>query len=99
MADQDRSTFETVADLLAEICEIPREQITPRTHVMNDLDVDSLDFLDTVFAIDKEFGIKVPIEEWTEEVNSGRADSDKYFVLESLSANIDRLRAEAAAKA
>lgn len=92
-----RSTFETVADLLSEICDIPREDIVPESHVMNDLEVDSLDFLDTVFAIDKEFGIKVPVEEWTEEVNANEASSDEYFVLGRLCERIDELRARAAA--
>jgi len=50
-----------------------------------------LDFLDIVFAIDKEFGIKVPLEKWTQEVNDGKASTDDYFVMKNLCAKIDAL--------
>ena len=85
------STFDTVADIIAETCDIPRAQITPDSHAINDLGIDSLDFLDVAFAIDKAFGIKMPLEQWTAEVNEGKSSSDNYFVLKGLCANIDAL--------
>ena len=75
------STFETVAGIIAETCDIPREKITPDSHAINDLGIDSLDFLDVAFAIDKAFGIKMPLEQWTQEVNEGKVSTDEYFVL------------------
>ena len=66
------ATFDKVADIIAETSEIDRETITPESHTIDDLGIDSLDFLDIVFAIDKEFGIKIPLEQWTQEVNEGR---------------------------
>ncbi len=53
------ATFDKVADIIAETSEIDRETITPESHTIDDLGIDSLDFLDIVFAIDKEFGIKI----------------------------------------
>ena len=54
---QDESNpFNTVATIIAETCDIPREKITPNSHAINDLGIDSLDFLDVAFAIDKAFG-------------------------------------------
>ncbi|MGH7044060.1 MAG: acyl carrier protein [Acetobacteraceae bacterium] len=91
------STFDTVAGIIAETCDIPRESITPESHAINDLGIDSLDFLDVAFAIDKAFGIKMPLEQWTAEVNEGKASSDNYFVLKGLCANIDALVAAKAA--
>jgi len=90
-------TFDKVADIIAETSEIPREEITPESHAIDDLGIDSLDFLDIVFAIDKEFGIKVPLEKWTQEVNEGKASTADYFVLKNLVARIDELRAAKAA--
>ena len=55
------------------------------------LGIDSLDFLDIAFAIDKTFGIKMPLEQWTQEVNEGRATTEQYFVLQNLSTRIDEL--------
>ena len=85
------STFDTVAGIIAETCDIPRDTITPESHAINDLGIDSLDFLDVAFAIDKAFGIKMPLEQWTQEVNEGKVSSDQYFVLGSLCENIDKL--------
>lgn len=85
------STFDKVADIIAETSEIDRETITPTSHTIDDLGIDSLDFLDIVFAIDKEFGIKVPLEKWTQEVNDGKVSTEEYFVMENLCAKIDSL--------
>ena len=85
------STFETVANIIAETCDIQRDTITPESHAIDDLGIDSLDFLDIAFAIDKAFGIKLPLEQWTQEVNDGKASAEHYFVLGNLSARIDEL--------
>src|SRR5229473_1522338 len=67
------------------------EKIKPESHAIDDLEIDSLDFLDIAFAVDKAFGIKLPLEQWTQEVNDGKASTDQYFVLKNLSARIDEL--------
>ena len=85
------ATFETIANIISETCDITRDKIKPESHAINDLGIDSLDFLDVAFAIDKTFGIKMPLEQWTQEVNEGRATTEQYFVLENLSTRIDEL--------
>ena len=85
------STFDTVVNIITETCDIPRDTIKPESHAINDLGIDSLDFLDIAFAIDKTFGIKMPIEQWTQEVNEGKATTDQYFVMQNLCARIDEL--------
>jgi acyl carrier protein len=85
------TTFDKVAEIIAETCDIPRENIKPESHAINDLEIDSLDFLDIAFAIDKAFGIKLPLEQWTQEVNEGKATTDQYFVLKNLCERIDGL--------
>ena len=88
---QMSSTFDAVADIIAETCDISRDTIKPESHAINDLGIDSLDFLDVAFAIDKAFGIKMPLEQWTQEVNEGKATTEQYFVLKNLCAHIDAL--------
>ena len=85
------STFDKVADIIAETSEIDRDTITPESHTIDDLGIDSLDFLDIVFAIDKAFGIKIPLEQWTQDVNEGRVPTEEYFVLKNLCGKIDEL--------
>ena len=91
MAAETTPTFNRVADIIAENSEVARDSITPDSHVTEDLGIDSLDFLDIVFAIDKAFGIKVPVESWTQEVNAGAAPASQYFVMENLAKRIDEL--------
>ena len=85
------SSFDRIADIIAENSEVERDKILPDSHVINDLGIDSLDFLDIVFAIDKAFGIKVPVEAWMQEVNAGNAPAEQYFVMKNLAARIDEL--------
>lgn len=85
------STFETVAQVLSEICDLPIDKITPESHVTEDLGVDSLAFLDAVFSIDQHYNIKIPLEEWTQEVNEGKVRGSHYFVLKNFCAEIDKL--------
>jgi acyl carrier protein len=85
------TTFEKVADIIADTSEIERDSITPESHTIDDLGIDSLDFLDIVFAIDKEFGIKIPLEQWTQDVNDGKVATEECFVLKNLCAKIDDL--------
>lgn len=87
------STFETVADIIASTTDVERDDITPDSHVMKDLDVDSLAFLDITFEIDQRFKIKVPIEDWMQKVNQNEVDSAEYFVLKNLCRHIDKLAA------
>jgi acyl carrier protein len=85
------STFETVAEILSEICDLPRDKIRPESHVTEDLGIDSLSFLDAVFSVDQRYDIKIPLEEWTQEVNEGKVRGSRYFVLKNFCAEVDKL--------
>ena len=85
------TTFEAVAEIISDTSDIPLEEITPEKNAFTDLGIDSLDFLDIAFAIDKNFGIKIPLEKWTEELNENKADVDEYFILSKLCGRIDEL--------
>jgi acyl carrier protein len=89
--EQDMSTFDVIADIFAETCSLDRDAIKPESNVIEDLNVDSLDFLDVTFAIDRKFGIKLPVERWTEEISEGKAKMEDYFVLGNLVRAIDNL--------
>jgi acyl carrier protein len=90
------STFETVAGIIASTSDVPIDRITPDSHVMKDLEIDSLGFLDVVFEIDQTFGIKLPIEDWLQNVRGGY-EGDLYFVLRNLCQHIDQMANSAAA--
>ena len=54
--------FEKVRDILAEQLEIDPESITLDTNIIDDLDADSLDFVEMITSIEDEFGIVVTDE-------------------------------------
>jgi acyl carrier protein len=91
------STFETVADIIANTSDVERERITPDSHIIKDLEIDSLAFLDIAFEIDQAFKIQIPVEKWMEEINQGNVSNDEYFILKNLCARIDQLAAASAA--
>ena len=86
-----QSTFDVVADIIADTSSIERDNITADSHTINDLGIDSLDFLDITFAVDKKFGIKMLVEQWMEDVNEGRASADDFFIMTNLVGKIEEL--------
>ncbi|MEJ2125899.1 MAG: acyl carrier protein [Alphaproteobacteria bacterium] len=74
------STFDTVADIIANASDVERDSITPDSHIINDLEIDSLAFLDIAFEIDQAFKIQIPVEKWMEEINQGNVSTDEYFL-------------------
>ena len=88
------TVFETVANIIADMGDVPLDRIKQESDIVSDLEIDSLNFLDITFAIDKAFGIKVPIETWINDVNNGVASSDDYFIMQNLCKRIEGLVAE-----
>ena len=54
--------FEKVRDILSEQLEIDPETITLDTNIVDDLDADSLDFVEMITSIEDEFNIVVTDE-------------------------------------
>ncbi len=91
------STFETVAEIIASTSDVPADKITPDAHVMKDLEVDSLGFLDVAFEIDKKFGIRLPIEDWLQNVKDGQYEGDENSVMKHFWRHIEALAGAKAA--
>lgn len=54
---------EKVRNFLIEDLEIEEEKITPDARLKEDMGIDSLDFVDIVVIVDKNFGFKIKPEE------------------------------------
>ena len=52
----DRRVVATLAESLA----VDASHVTPSARLRDDLDAESIDFLDIVFRLEREFGIKIP---------------------------------------
>jgi acyl carrier protein len=53
------STFETIQKIISFRWSLPKEQITPTTHFIQDLRFDSLDCTEIVMLAEEEYGIDI----------------------------------------
>ena len=51
---------EKVKTVLIEALNVDEDQVTPTATLQGDLGAESIDFLDIVFRLEREFGIKIP---------------------------------------
>jgi len=52
--------FSKVSATLVEALNVEEEEVTPTSTLQGDLGAESIDFLDIVFRLEREFGIKIP---------------------------------------
>ena len=85
------ATFDAVAEIIAANTDVSDTDIKPGSHLMRDLGIDSLAFLDLAFEIDQRFSIQMPVEDWMQSVNQGDVESEEFFIVGNLCRHIDRL--------
>lgn len=73
-----------VTAIVARITKVPAARVSPDTHLKNELNVDSLQGLQIVAAIEAHFGITVPDE-----------DLDSYASVREISQTVARIRSGA----
>src|SRR5437660_11205531 len=52
--------YSKVSGTLIEALNVDEDQVTPQATLQGDLGAESIDFLDIVFRLEREFGIKIP---------------------------------------
>ena len=52
--------FEKVRQQLVDALSVDEDEVTPQARLQADLNAESIDFLDIVFRLEREFGIKIP---------------------------------------
>ena len=52
-------TFGKIKAVLVDALSVDDEQVTPQARLQADLDAESIDFLDIVFRLEREFGLKI----------------------------------------
>lgn len=55
--------FEKIRDIIAEQLSVDKDRVTLDTHIMKDLEADSLDAVEIIMAIEDEFEIEIPDED------------------------------------
>jgi acyl carrier protein len=56
----EKTIYEKVKESVVEALGVDEEEVTPDAVLFDDLGAESLDLLDIVFRLEKEFGIKIP---------------------------------------
>src|SRR5207237_9306917 len=60
MAMSRDEIFKKVQTVLLDALGVDEEEVTPTAVIRDDLGAESIDFLDIMFRLEKEFGIKIP---------------------------------------
>ena len=60
MAMSRDEIYAKVQDVLVDALGVDEEDVTPKATLRGDLGAESIDFLDIVFRLEREFGIKIP---------------------------------------
>ena len=55
--------FDKIRDIICEQLEVDADKVTMDTHLMKDLEADSLDAVEIIMAIEEEYNIEIPDEE------------------------------------
>ena len=55
--------FEKVREIIVEQLGVDKNDVTMDTHLMKDLEADSLDAVEIIMAIEDEYGIEIPDED------------------------------------
>jgi acyl carrier protein len=58
-----QAVYEKVAHVVIQALNVDEDEITPSATLQGDLGAESIDFLDIVFRLEREFGIKIPADE------------------------------------
>ena len=69
-------TFEKIREIIMEQLSVDENAVTMETHLMKDLEADSLDAVEIIMAIEDEFEIEIPDED--AEMFQNVADIVKY---------------------
>ena len=86
------TTFEKVQEVIADALYVDKEEVTETSVLMKDLGAESIDFLDIMFRLEKEFDIKIPKGE-IEKKARGNMTDEEYAINGRLSdMAIERLR-------
>ena len=56
-------TLDKIKEIIAEQLSVEEDAVKMETHLMKDLEADSLDAVEIIMAIEDEFGIDVPDED------------------------------------
>lgn len=74
--EEIQTVFPKVAEIMADALGCDLEQVTPTASLIDDLDAESIDFLDIVFRLERAFKLKIPRGKIVEEARGELSEAD-----------------------
>ena len=68
--------YPQVADIIADALGCDEDEVKPDSSLINDLDAESIDFLDIVFRLEREFKVKIPRGKAVEEARGDLSEEE-----------------------
>jgi acyl carrier protein len=75
-AEEIDAVFPKVAQIIADALGCELDEVTPTASLIEDLDAESIDFLDLVFRLERGFGVKIPRGKIVEDARGPLAESE-----------------------
>ena len=85
-------TFEKVQEIIADALYVEKDEATREASLMKDLGAESIDFLDIIFRMEKEFNIKIPKGEIERKARGDLSDDDFAINGKITGKGLDQLR-------
>ncbi len=74
--DEIDAIYPKVADIIADALGCDEDEVKPDSSLINDLDAESIDFLDIVFRLEREFKVKIPRGKAVEEARGELSEEE-----------------------
>lgn len=71
-----QTVYPRVASIISEVLAIDEDQIAMNKRLITDLGAESIDFLDFIFQLEREFGIKTPIRQIEKDARGNLTDAE-----------------------
>lgn len=91
-SDEVATVFPKLAEAMADALGCEVSEIVPSASLIDDLDAESIDFLDIIFRLEKEFKVKLPRGKLIEDSRGSLSESEFEQDGVLTSAGLDQLR-------
>lgn len=89
---------EFVCRMVNAIVDTESDSFGLQSNLVEEVGMDSVDFMDLLHEVEKRYHVKLPVEEWMEKIRTGAASTSDYFVVERLAAEIEAAVGDAKAR-
>ena len=76
MKPMDAELRQAVVRIISEVLVVPEQAVRPDSALVTELGAESIDFLDLIFRLEEQLGVRVPVERWDAYIQARRPPFD-----------------------